>query len=41
MKKLNIPESSWLLYLYLPILIVQMLLMAMVEPTIPENGKAK
>lgn len=41
MKKLNIPESSWLLYLYLLILIVQMLLMAMVEPTIPENGKAK
>lgn len=41
MKKFNIPESSWLLYLYLPILIVQMLLMAMVEPTIPENGKAK
>lgn len=41
MKKLKIPESSWLLYLYLPILIVQMLLMAMVEPTIRENGKAK
>lgn len=41
MKKLKIPENSWLLYLYLPILIVQMLLMAMVEPTIPENGKAK
>lgn len=41
MKKLKIPESSRLLYLYLPILIVQMLLMAMVEPTIPENGKAK
>lgn len=41
MKKFKIQESSWLLYLYLPILIVQMLLMAMVEPTIPENGKAK
>lgn len=41
MKKFKIPESSWLLYLHLPILIVQMLLMAMVEPTIPENGKAK
>lgn len=41
MKKFKIPESSWLLCLYLPILIVQMLLMAMVEPTIPENGKAK
>lgn len=41
MKKLKIPESSGLLYLYLPILIVSMLLMAMVEPTIPENGKAK
>lgn len=41
MKKLKIPKSSWLLHLYLPILIVQMLLMAMIEPTIPENGKAK
>ena len=41
MKKFKISESSWLLYLYLPILIVQMLLMAMVEQTIPENGKAK
>lgn len=39
MKKFKIPESSWLLYLYLPILIVQMLLMAMVEPTISEHGK--
>ena len=38
MKKFKILQSSWLLYLYLPILIVQM---AMVEPTIPENGKAK
>lgn len=39
MKKLKLPESSWLLYLYLPVLIVQMLLTALAEPVTEQHGQ--
>lgn len=39
MKKFKIPESSWLLYLYLPVLFVQILLTSLTEPVIEKHGQ--